>query len=100
HRQHGTRTIRGRGDCQPQQTADLHHRLHHRGGAERSERQEGDLNTDNTEHEQYVAEVTASLSKQLTSTIDFIRDEDQKKGNDRSEISTQTTRITHTTWPR
>lgn len=41
--------------------------------------QEGGLSLDNTEHAQYIAEVTASLTKQLTSTIDTIIEEHQNK---------------------
>lgn len=41
--------------------------------------QEGGLSTDNAEHAQYVAEVTTSLTKQLTSTINTIIEEDQNK---------------------
>ncbi|XP_046670625.1 NACHT domain- and WD repeat-containing protein 1 [Homalodisca vitripennis] len=41
--------------------------------------QEGGLNTDNPEHAQYVAEVTANLTKLLSATIDCIIEEDQAK---------------------
>ncbi|XP_054275892.1 NACHT and WD repeat domain-containing protein 2-like [Macrosteles quadrilineatus] len=41
--------------------------------------QDGGLNTDNTEHAQYVAEVTASLTQRLSTTIDSIIEEDQNK---------------------
>lgn len=47
--------------------------------------QEGGLSTDNAEHAQYVAEVTTSLTKQLTSTIQTIIEEDQNKVGPRSE---------------
>lgn len=41
--------------------------------------QEGGLNLDNAEHAQYIAEVSANLTKQLTSTIDTIIEEHQNK---------------------
>lgn len=47
--------------------------------------QEGGLSTDNAEHAQYVAEVTTSLTKQLTSTILTIIEEDQNKVGPTSE---------------